>query len=185
MQKSLREISWVIVTTDSGLWQMHCLMRPHVGLTPFSLQGVTWLHRLQAEIVLLNRSAECLVVLILASTRFSAMKMKGTSSQYAKCGIIPMIPPSIKDLRAILGNLMSLCEMPECISETNKVARDLLCDLCCGNYRIFQEALLAFNGTNPDSFHVKPGVVPTLLTAVQPGDACQEMRCTLLSVRLR
>lgn len=106
------------------------------GLRQSSLQGVVWFHRLQAEIVQLYRSSDCLVILIPASSQFSAVKPKGTASQHAKCGIIPMIPPSIKDLRTILENLMSRCQMPAPISETNQEARDLLCDLCCGNYRI-------------------------------------------------
>lgn len=67
---------------------------------------------------------------------------------------------------------MSRCQMPAHICESNQEARDLLCELCCGNYRIFQEALLAFTGVEAGCRpHVNPGVMLVHLSAVQAGSS--------------
>ncbi len=111
--------------------------------------------------------------------------MEGTAYQYAMCGIIPMIPPTTKDLRAIMEDLVSRCQIPAPGSETTNEARDLVCDLCCGNYGIFEEALLAFNGVGLDLSYVNPGMMLMPLNAVRAGALFALLSCLSCDVHCR
>ena len=100
-----------------------------------------------------------LVVVVVASTRYTAMDLRGTASRYAKCGLVPMVAPSAGDLLCILQDLLRRAGPPDAeIPDINEYGKMLLCELCCGNYRIFEEALLAIcNVTDNDKNVVNLG----------------------------
>ena len=122
--------------------------------------GPSWFQDVLVRIMNLNaRRDKQLVVLTVASTRYAAMDLKGTSSRYAKCGLVPMIPPSAGDLLLILQDLLQrACPSGAAMKKVNGYAEELMCELCAGNYRVFGEALLAFcDVRQADTYAINPG----------------------------
>ena len=95
------------------------------------------------------------------------MDLGGTGSQQAKCGLVPMVAPSAGELLRILQDLLRRACPPDTeIPEVNEYDKGGICELFCGNYRIFEEALLAFCGTRNAELNV-----------VSPGKPCLSEQC--------